>query len=94
MSNAKQKRATATHIAWRNREMPSDVVTVQRPHENTFVAIGAKVLMRKDGKTPRKRKGVMVSWRKTETVTRARLVESPSSMGRRPNYEWFSCGNK
>lgn len=89
MSNAKQKRATAAHIAWRNREMPEPVVQVTRPHEKTVVAIGARTIMGKSGK-PLKRKGCVVSWRKVEVTSRAALVEAPSSIGTRPNYEWYS----
>lgn len=91
MSNAKQKRAVAAHIEWRNREMPSDVVTVARPHSKTAVAVGARTIMRKDGKTPRKRKGCIVAWRNHDITTRATLVESYSSIGERPNYDWKKC---
>jgi hypothetical protein len=89
MSNAKQKRAVAAHIEFRKRKLPFPVVTVSRPHETTAVAVGAKVRIGKNGK-PLKRKGCIVSWRKVETTARAALVESPCSMGRRPNYEWYS----
>lgn len=91
MSNAKQKRAVAAHIEWRNREMISDVVMVARPHSNTVVAVGKRVIMRKDGKTPRKRMGCIVAWRNVDVTSRATLVESPSSMGARPDYDWKKC---
>lgn len=87
MSNAKMKRDVAKHIAWRNREMPSDVVQVTRQHEKTFVAVGARVLLKKDGK-PRKRKGTIVSFRKYDTVNYARSVEVYSSIGERPDHLW------
>lgn len=94
MSNAKMKREVAAHIEFRNRKMPHPVVTVVRPHSTTVVAIGARTIMRKDGKTPRKRKGCIVSWRNGMETARATLVESPSSMGRRPNYVWHDCANR
>jgi len=88
MSNAKNKRHVAAVIAWRNREMPSPVVVTSRSHETTVVAIGARTLFCKDGKTPRKRKGVIVSWRNVETTARATNVEIYSSIGERPDHVW------
>lgn len=90
MSNAKQKRAVQAHIEFRNRKQPFPVVTVARPHSNTVVAVGARVRLGKNGK-PLKRKGCIVAWRNDETTSRASLVESPSSMGRRPHYDWTAC---
>ena len=90
MSNAKQKRAVAAHIEWRNRETISDVVMVARPHSKTAVAIGKRVIMGKNGK-PKKRLGCIVAWRNVDVTSRATLVESPSSMGERPNYDWKKC---
>lgn len=96
MSNAKLKREVAAHIAFRKTkaERVPHPVKVERPHEKTFVAIGAKTLMRKDGKTPKKRKGCIVSFRKYDTTTFATNVEVNSSMGKRPNYVWHDCANR
>ena len=88
MSNAKNKRHVAAVIAWRNRKQPFPVVTVSRPHETTVVAVGARTLFCKDGVTPRKRKGCVVSWRKHETTARAVNVEVPCSIGKRPDHLW------
>ena len=90
MSNAKQKRAVAAHIEWRNREMPSNDVTVTRPHERTFIKTNQVTVKGKNGK-PKKRKAPMVSWRKYETTTRATLVDVASGFATRPNYDWKRC---
>lgn len=90
MSNAKQKRAVQAHIEWRKRVLPSNDVTVTRPHEKTVVKVGARVILKKNGK-PKKRKGVMVSWRKVETSSRATLVEVGSGFDLRPNHVWYNC---
>ena len=87
MSNAKLKRDMAKHMAWRNREMPSKVDMVSRPHERTLVAVGAKTLFCKSGK-PRKRKGCIVSVRKYEATSFATSVEVSCSVGERHDYLW------